>query len=131
MNGMDSTIIAGFVSALGVVISAWLALRGRREETAQTHAAALIDSQGQRIAAMEARQDKMQADIDDLRFELHHARRAVEELGRALEEALSLLRKVRRWVDDGAVLPAPRFDLEWLEEVLAERARPRRPPDRD
>ena len=129
MTQLDSTIIAGAVSALGVVIAAWLTLRGKREETAQERAAHLIDSQGRRMEAMEARQDRMQRDIDELRSELSQANRLVDVLARALESAVRTIREVRDWIDGGTLPPPPRLEVEWLEHALAEAARPRRPPE--
>ena len=128
---IDSTIIAGALSALGVVVSAWLALRGKSEESAQTHAVALIDSMSKRLEATEARQDTMQDDIDDLRAELHQARRLADLLTRALDDAVRMLHEVRDWIDGGSTPPPPRLEVEWLEHALAEAARPRRPPEDD
>ncbi|MHC9840028.1 hypothetical protein ACQX0D_08890 [Corynebacterium diphtheriae] len=109
------SVVAAFLSGVGALVTALGGvLIGVVKARSDAHAA-----KGSRMDVLEARIDKMQADLDDERAR----RRGVEvdnhRLRMALVTAVKHLEQLIRWADGGAKPPRPDdIDLDEIKSLL-------------
>ncbi|AKN59602.2 putative secreted protein [Corynebacterium phage LGCM-V6] len=109
------SVIAAILSGIGALITAlgglWIGVVKARADTQAV--------KGSRMDVLEARIDRMQADLDDERAK----RRGVEvdnhRLRMALVTAVKHLEQLIRWADGGAKPPRPDdIDLDEIKDLL-------------
>ena len=126
-----STIIAAVVALVTAVVTGWLTLRGKREETNADEARALGERQEAWMTRMENRLKALEVGNEELREKWQREEEQNLELRLALRRAIAYLRDVAEWATGPRTGPPPVPDLAALEAVLAQTETPtaRLPPE--
>ena len=133
-EGLDasavSTIAAAVVALGTAVITGWLTLRGKREETRYDEARALGERQEAWMTRMEQRLHALEVGNEELREKWLREEEQNLVLRLALRRAIEYLRDVAEWGTGPRTGPPPVPDLAKLEAVLVQADAPtaRLPP---
>ena len=126
-----STLIAAVVALGTSVITGWLTLRGKREETRHDEARALGERQEAWMTRMEQRLRALEVGNEELREKWLREEEQNLVLRLALRRAIEYLRDVAEWAAGPRTGPPPVPDLAALEAVLVQPEAPtaRLPPE--
>ena len=126
-----STIIVAFIALVTAVVTGWLTLRGKREETNADEARVLGERQEAWMTRMEKRLRALEVGNAELREKWQREEEQNLELRLALRRAIAYLRDVAEWATGPRTGPPPVPDLAALEAVLAQTETPtaRLPPE--
>lgn len=132
---VDSAIIVGLLSLVGVLAGNWINRASRKEEISATETETLVRGQDSRIKALEARLDKVESDLAETRSDLRQERAHTDRLGLHTDQLSQAFRDALSWVDaaiswmyeENTGPPPERPDFQRWKDVL-DQPRPRRPP---
>ena len=113
-----STIIVAFIALVTAVVTGWLALRGKREETNAEEARVLGERQEAWMTRMENRLKALEVGNEELREKALREEEQNQVLRLALRRAIEYLRDVTEWATGPRSGPPPMPDLAELEAVL-------------
>lgn len=125
-----STIIVAFIALVTAVVTGWLTLRGKLEETSAEEARVLGERQEAWMTRMEKRLKALEVGNEELREKALREEEQNQVLRLALRRAIEYLRDVAEWTTGPRSGPPPVPDLAELEAVLvrAEVPKARLPP---
>lgn len=115
-----STIIVAVIALVTAVVTGWLTLRGKREETLADEARVLGERQEAWMTRMEKRLRALEVGNEDLREKWLHEEEQNQVLRLALRRAIEYLRDVTEWATGPRTGPPPVPDLAELEAVLVQ-----------
>ena len=123
---MTNELIIGLATTAVGVITALLALRGKKQETSATSLTAMMEKQGDRIDKLWARLDAVERDLRSTRRELTEEQAQAHSLRRLLADAFDWLVEWSAWAASDRRRDPPQPDLRSIEEALK---RARKPPE--
>ena len=113
-----STIIVAFIALVTAVVTGWLTLRGKLEETSAEEARVLGERQEAWMTRMEKRLKALEVGNEELREKALREEEQNQVLRLALRRAIEYLRDVAEWTTGPRSGPPPVPDLAELEAVL-------------
>ena len=123
---LTNELIIGLATAAVGVITGFLGLRGKKQETSATSLTAMMGKQSERIDKLWARLDAVERDLRTTRRELTEEREVGYTLRRALADAFDWLLEWAEWAASDRRRDPPQPDLAGIEEALQ---RARKPPE--
>ena len=123
---LPNELVVGLATAAVGIITGFLGLRGKKQETSATSLTAMMTEQSKRIDSLWARLDAVEKDLRATRRELTEEQEQAHSLRRLLADAFDWLLEWSAWAASDRRRDPPQPDLRLIEEAL-ERAR--RPPE--
>lgn len=126
-----STIIVAVIALVTAVVTGWLTLRGKREETNADEARVLGERQEAWMTRMENRLSALEVGNEELREKALREEEQNQVLRLALRRAIESIRVLVEWATGPRTGPPPVPDLAELEAVLVQTQVPtaRLPPN--
>ena len=123
---ISNELVVGLATAAVGIITGFLGLRGKKQETSTTSLTAMMTEQSKRIDSLWARLDAVEKALSATRRELTEEQEQAQSLRRLLADALDWLLDWSAWASSDRRRDPPQPDLRLIEEALR---RARKPPD--